>query len=1088
MKKISLTILLFLTLVYATKAQSITVTGTVTSATDALPMPFVTVAIKGTTNAVATNMDGKFSLLNVRATDSLLFSFVGYTQQIIVVGNQTAINVKMVPSSKQLSEVTVTALASTGKNAPIGYSTQKIDGAEIQQSNTPNILSALSGKAAGVQIANADGVEGGTTRITIRGNNSINGNNQPLIVVDGIPIDNDPGLTNVGRGRDWGSAINNINMVDVEDITILKGGAASALYGARGANGVVLITMKKGAKQKGIGVSYNMMYKNVHPYRYRDVQNTYGGGTPNANVAVPKFELAPDGTPLFPILSTDPKFGYPGSSVSWGPKMEGQMIRWWNGEMAPWEAQPDNLSIPFRDGKTITQCVGRGGGEIGTMRVSLTRTKSTPIIYNSDYNQTAINTNSTINVSKKVSLGLSATYTDYNRLNSPMLGEDAASFNKGLLYSWPRSYRGEDLVNYQMKDGTRDPLTGYPYQYIDQYLWWNNYNNNTTLHRSVLLGGISLGYKITDWLTFTGRTGIDFSNNMYETKNKPVDLIGLQNGYYSESSQNDKSNNNEFLFSLSKKSFLKSNFDVNFNLGGSSWSRNLHGISAHSGTWYYPNWYSLSNFTPTTYGTDANGNVTVITKGDDPASLIAANTFYKKKINSFYGFLNVGYKEYLFVELTGRNDFTSTLPSDANSYFYPGMSVSYIASEALKFNKDWFSFCKIRAGASQTATDTDPYQTEFYYNTALHGGQQSSNYPSVIPPITLKPQRVNSYEAGTNLGFFKDVMTVDFTYYYKRSFDQIIKTPLPVSAGAGFALINEGILSNRGFEIIFGATVLNRKNLMLKTGVNFSRNRNKVVSLGEYSDTYILAEIWGENGPQMALKEGDDFGTIVGWDYVYKDGKPVVNEAGTEYLISPTRVPIGNASPDFLAGWSTQLNYKNFTLSTLIDAKVGGDIYSGSYVTGLQTGQSPETLKERDGGGLPYTDITGYTSNIGVILPGVHEDGSENTTVVHYLYKYMPNAGGWGHFLSKPGIVENTWVKFRELTLSYNLPSGFLKKLRVFQALSVSITSRDLFYIYSSLPDNINPEGIMGAGDAQGFEWGAMPGTRSLTFGVNARF
>ncbi|HRC33512.1 MAG TPA: TonB-dependent receptor plug domain-containing protein, partial [Bacteroidia bacterium] len=415
MKKISLTILLFLTLVYASKAQSITVTGTVTSATDALPMPFVTVAIKGTTNAVATNMDGKFSLSNVSATDSLLFSFVGYTQQVIVVGNQTAINVKMVPSSKQLSEVTVTALGINRQKRAIGYSTQKIDGAEIQQSNTPNILSALSGKAAGVQIANADGVEGGTTRITIRGNNSINGNNQPLIVVDGIPIDNDPGLTNVGRGRDWGSAINNINMVDVEDITILKGGAASALYGARGANGVVLITMKKGAKQKGIGVSYNMMYKNVHPSRYRDVQNTYGGGAPNANVAIPKFELAPDGTPLFPILSTDPKFGYPGSSVSWGPKMEGQMIRWWNGEMAPWEAQPDNLSIPFRDGKTITHNVSaEGGGEIGTMRVSLTRTKSTPIIYNSDYNQTAINTNSTINVSKKVSLGLSATYTDYN--------------------------------------------------------------------------------------------------------------------------------------------------------------------------------------------------------------------------------------------------------------------------------------------------------------------------------------------------------------------------------------------------------------------------------------------------------------------------------------------------------------------------------------------------------------------------------------------------------------------------------------------------------------------------------------------------
>jgi hypothetical protein len=414
--------------------------------------------------------------------------------------------------------------------------------------------------------------------------------------------------------------------------------------------------------------------------------------------------------------------------------------------------------------------------------------------------------------------------------------------------------------------------------------------------------------------------------------------------------------------------------------------------------------------------------------------------------------------------------------------------VSYIASEALKFKKDWLSFCKIRGGAAQTATDADPYQTEFYYNTTLFGGQQSSAFPSTIPPVSLKPQRVNEYEIGSNLGFFNDRFTIDFTYYYKYCFDQIIGLSVPVSSGAPNVVINDGVLTNKGFEVILNATVLQKNNFHFKTGLNFSRNRNKVVSLGEANAPIPKADIWGDNGPKIQLYPGEDFGTIIGWDYKYKDGKPIVSDDGTKYELTDAQVPIGNASPHFLAGWTTEFRYKNFTLHTLVDTKVGGDIYCGSYVIGLQTGQSPETLLERDGGGLPFTDANGNTSNTGVILPGVHEDGTPNTTVVSYYYKYMPNDGGWGHFLSKPGIIEDTWVKFREVTLSYDFPSKLMSKTKVFQELSLSFTARDLFYIYSSVPDHINPEGTLGAGDAQGFEWGSMPGVRSFSIGINAKF
>ena len=278
------------------------------------------------------------------------------------------------------------------------------------------------------------------------------------------------------------------------------------------------------------------------------------------------------------------------------------------------------------------------------------------------------------------------------------------------------------------------------------------------------------------------------------------------------------------------------------------------------------------------------------------------------------------------------------------------------------------------------------------------------------------------------------------------------------------------------------------RDCIIKSNLNFSKNKNFVKSLGDNASIYPLADIWGLNGPAMALRAGDEYGTIYGYDYIYKDGKRVVNAEGTKYLTTDTRVPIGNSSPDFIAGWQTEFIYKGFRLAVLIDSKWGGDIYCGSYVIGLQTGISPETLKERQGGGLPYTDPAGNTSNIGVILEGVHEDGTPNTTVVHYYYKYLPNAGGWGKLLSTPGILEDSWVKMREISLSYTFQNRLIKTFRVFKSLTFSVVGRDLFYIYSSLPDNINPEGLMGSGNAQGFEWASLPGTMSITFGVTAAF
>ena len=1084
-------------------AQTRTVTGMVTAADDGLPLPGVTILIKGTVQGTTTAVDGKYKLPGVTSATVITYSFIGFTPVDISVGNQQVIDVSLKSEAQKLQEFVVTALGVKREKREIGYSSEKLNTNEITRSSTANVIGAIAGRSAGVLVSQGDGVEGGSTRIVIRGNNNLAKNNQPLIVVDNVPMDNVSGLSSVGRGVDWGNGISDLNAFDIEECTVLKGGAASALYGERGANGVILITTKRGKKQKGIGIAYNFDNKFIHPYMYRDVQNKYGAGGPVA-LTEPGFPVDPDGTLLYPGIysnenlilnqqgatsTTSEQFGYYGSAVSWGPEMKGQSVKWWDGEMRNYSPQPDNLSMPFRDGNTQTHNVSiQGGSDKGTLRLSFTRQDHKPIISNSNYNRTTINLGSTIRISDKLRADVALTYVKFKRLNSPMIGEDGNSFSKGLLYSWPRSYQGEDVQSYQLEDGTQNKFLGYPYMYIDQNIWWNFYNNNTWQDRDKYTGSVALMYDITPWLNATGRVGRDYTIEQFVSKNKPIDFIGLKNGGYSNSLSRASSDNFDFLLAASKNGILGSKFDARFTVGASRWNYDTYGIAGRSGKWYYPNMYTFFNYTETTFATDENGNPIVGVLGNSLSEVVATESILRQRTNSVYSYLNLSYNNYLFVELTRRTDWSSTIPLP---YSYPSVSVSFIPTEAFNTRDKlpWLYFLKLRGGIARTATSPLPYQNNFYYKTTLFSGQQLSTLPDVIPPYKLKPQFVSGYEAGFNLGLFKSRIDIDFTWYYKHSTDQILDLPLPVSSGAGKITINEGELSNKGIEFIINTVPVQTKQLVVKAGLNFSRNRNYILSLGGYSDSYPLADIWGLNGPAMDLYEGSEYGTLSGYDYIYdKNGNRTLNDEGTKYLITDTRVPIGNASPKFLAGMNAEVLYKNFRLGALVDTKWGGDIYCGSYVIGLQTGQSPSTLLERDGGGLPYTDPEGNTRNVGVILDGVHADGTPNTTVVHYFYKYLPNAGGWGHFVSTPGIVENTWVKMREISLSYTLPETILKRIRVFQSLTFSVVGRDLFYIYKTLPDNINPEGIMGSGNAQGFEWAAFPATRSFNIGANVVF
>ncbi len=1078
--------------------QIVSVSGVVTSTEDGFGLPGVTIRVKNTSEGTVTGLDGDY-IINANANDSLEFSFIGFKTIVLPINGRVKIDVALSPDTQLLDDVVVTALGIKRQKRELGYATEDIDGDLLAKSGSDNVISALSGRAAGVQIINSDGVAGSSSRIVIRGNNSIFGDNQPLIVVDGVPMSNEGGITSWSGGQDWGTALNNINQEDIEDLSILKGPTAAALYGSRGGNGVVLITTKKGKKQQGLGINYSATFKMTTPYGYRDVQNKYGAGGPvsfmtptlttdeNGNFIYDGHysdDNGPEGEP------TNTTFGYYGGSVSWGPVMDGTEMLWWDGQMRNYSPQPDNLSMLYKNSYSMTNSVSfQNAGDFGSVRVSITDERSDAIIDNCDLRQTTFNVGSFLNISKRIKAEVSLTYLDYHRLNSPVLGESYYNFNKGLLYSWPRSWQGIESQSYEQPDGTMTVFDNYPFQYIYSNTFWNFYNNNTTLDRNKLYGSARIIYDVTDWLMLSGKAALDFSYDQYETRNKPTMSDGITDGYYKQNIGSYYTLDADFLATFYKDNIFHSLFNVKFSFGGERYYKNDYGIWAGTGRWAYANLYTFYNYV----------------NGTNETSMLPGESFYEKQVNSLYGFLNISYNKFLFLDITGRNDWSSTLPLDNNSYFYPSATLSFVATEAFKMNWGIISFLKLRASAAMTASDDAPYQLDFTYNTGSFGGQLTAFLPTQVPPLQLKPQRQRSFEVGFDIGFL-DKVNLDFTYYDIYSWDQILSAPIAQSSGAGSVRINTGVVTNKGIEAIINYNVYQNPRGYLQLGLNFARNTNRIVDLSG-ADMYILSEVWGSNGPAIAVAEGEEYGTIYGWDYVYtttladgtvvgpfydNDGNmlPLINEEGTEYLKTDNRVPVGNCAPLITGGFNLTFNYKNFSIYSLIDMKLGGQIYCGSYVIAMQTGQSLESLYEREGNGIPLYDSNGnFLGNYGVVLPGVYVDpetgdATVNENVVHYYYKYMPNFGGWGNYITTPGIVNNTWIKMREITISYNLPKKWLEKSKVFQTASLSLTGRDLFYIYKNLPDNINPEGTLGSGNAQGLEYGSYPMTRSFLFSL----
>lgn len=1114
---------------------------------DGTPLQGVSVTVAGTTRGTTTDEKGHFQL-QANEGDMLIFSSVGFVIYRAKVGASGEINVTLTKSENSMGEVVVTALGISKQKRAVGYAMEQISGKEVQASNSPNVIDALHGKMADVMVTDPNGDGSGTSHIVIRGNNvlSPDGDNQPLIIVDGVQINNqssysstgespyasqnvvDANRNNTNSGQDWGSGVNDINAYDIESMSVLKGPAAAALYGFRGANGAIIITTKKGSQKKGLGIEYNFSYMATKIYKTQDFQNEFGvgpGGNPEiysgaqngANYSALSYGILPfptdaSGTKLSPYMSGDP-------SESWGPKMDGTLVKWWDGKMHPFSPIPESQVVKdvFRTGSTVSHNVSfSGASDKGTIRLSFTRLDFMSILPNVDRYMNTVNLGGSLFVSKRVKTNVAISYFDGQRHNAGFLGDDyngasPVSVFKNLSYYWPRGYNlGLEKNNYQNADGTinyngfpnsnnfASTLGYYPYNGNGGAgsFYWSRYNDNTERQERRIIGSISLAYDITDWLNLTVTSGIDDQNVDNETKNKPWDETGILNGSYSRLTGTLIRQNNDALLTYHKED-IADMFDIRAVAGASTLSINDYSNSASSGTWVQPFQYTLNN---NSFGT--------------PQS--ATEAYNQQQTNSVYGFIDAGYKKFLYLDVTGRNDWASTLPVNHWSYFYPSVSGSFVFSELMKKRPSWFNFGKIKAALSKAANPPLPYIINNYYNPTVFAGQPAATLPTTVPPLNLVPQTAKSFELGTTLQFIENRISLDFTVYSTHSINQIYSPPLAASTGATGQTTNAGELDNKGYSVILKLSPIRTKDFSWDVNFNMNHNKSVVESIGNGATYLELGNIWGGNGPTIAARPGDAYGTIYGWGYVYDPAtnKPILDAQGQFYqttgMIPFTmqhgrayydpkagttgRVPVGNATPRWTGGVNTTLKYKNFSLYGLVDIKMGGDMWFGDYGTAMTQGLSPRTLYEREGHGLPLqvTDPTGatHTYNIGVIKPGVTVDPSNtqnfiaNNNVVSYIYKYAEYSNWGAGLLTSNAVMDDSWVSLRELSVSYDLPADMVRKTKIFQNLSVSLVGRNLFYIYSNAPDHINPLSN-GAGNAQGIEFGTAP--RQRNYGVSIR-
>ena len=1047
-------------------AQQARVTGKVSDVNNE-PLPGATVLVKGTSRGTVTDVDGTYAI-PASSGETLVFSFVWFETKEFAVGASSIINITL-SEGVALNEVVVTALGVERETKALGYSVQAVDGSQFTEARETNVINSLSGRVAGVQITNSSSGIGGSTRVTIRGESSLNINaNQPLFVVDGVPISNNI-VGSSGRGNqetDYGNAAGEINPDDVASMTVLKGPAAAALYGSRAANGAILITTKSGKGKKGLGVTVNSNTTFDTILRLPQWQDKYGQGNNGQ----------------FSFVNGAGSGVADGVDESWGPELDkGTLIPQFDSPRSvpgfrggdlnapagstitptPWVSQPNNINDFFQTGVTLSNNFAlEGANEKSNIRLSWTNLDQKGTIPNTDLKRNTIAMNGGINVTDKLTVNSAINYQRTESGNRPSISYGTES----LMYLWiwyGRQVNTRSLRNYWMPGLEGIQQFNYNYNYHDNP-YFNVYENTNGQAKDRIFGNIMATYKFSPKLTLMVRTGLDTYNELRDRK-RAFSTQRFPKGSYREDDLFFSEQNSDFLLTYSETT--KPTWSYSVAVGGNAMRQDNRYVETVAPQLLIPGIYNFTN-------TAVNLQVNQFTS--------------EKRINSLYGFGQIGYKNVLFLDVTGRNDWSSTLPVSNNSYFYPSATLSAVVSDMITLPKA-ISFLKLRGAYAEVGNDTDPYALSNVYNTAVAWGSiQAKAESNRLSNADLKPERTASFETGIDVRFMDGRIGLDFTYFDNRTRNQIIPIELDIATGYASRIINAGQIQNKGIEVVLsGNPVRSANGFNWNFMANFTRTRGYVLELTEGLTTYTLT---GRNGANIQARIGERMGNIYGAGFARVEdpaspyfGQIIHNTSGTP-ITSPTLKNQGNYNPDWMLGLQNNFSYKGISLGFLFDYRHGGIVVSRTKTIGSTSGQLAETLLGRENG----YDLT--QPGNGIISEGVirNADGSFTPNTIKITSRNWHN-----RYYERNNVeaakYDATFLKLREVTIGYTIPKSILGKMPI-QDVKISLVARNLA-LWTENP-HFDPETMaMGGGTLiPGVEDMAFPSTRNIGFNLNVKF
>ncbi|WP_452227490.1 SusC/RagA family TonB-linked outer membrane protein [Lacinutrix cladophorae] len=1038
-----------------------TITGTI-RAQDGQTLPYVNI-LASQNNGTISDENGQYSISILDQTQSLTFSFIGFKTQQILIDKQMVINVTLIEDTSSLDEVVITALGLERDTKELGYVVQSIKSKAINEVKSVNFIDNLAGKLAGVTVSQGATGVGSSSKITIRGESSFS-NNNPLFVVDGIPINNNTvfNFTNEAAAGfqeiDFGNGAMEVNADDIEEVSVLKGPSAAALYGTRASNGVIVIKTKDGKKTKGLGISINSSLFIENAFRLPDFQNSYGQGNSG------QFEYV-DG--LGGGINDN-------ITYSWGPQLDagifvpqfnspvtlanGTIVR--GGDTALYsgdaitptlfQSNPDNLKDFYQTGiTTINNIAIANGFDTGDYRLSFTDLRSESIIPGVNLDRQTVAVKLNFEPTQKTTFSTSISYTNATSDNRPSNGYGSENVNYSLVAWGPRSLNINSLKNYWQPG-----LEGVQ-QYSFNYTFFDNpyfilYENTNSFDRDRVFGNLAIKQEFTEHFNLQVRTGMDYSSEKRILK-RAYSSNRFQNGAYAEHDVFYREVNTDFLLNYNN---TFGDFKVDASIGGNRLNQKESTKQSQTVSLAQPGIFNLNN----------------------AASPIEVFQFTsEKRINSFYGIAKLGYKDFLFLDITGRNDWSSALATpfsvDGTSFFYPSASASFILSNVIELPKA-VSFAKLRASIAQVGNDTDPYQTSgaFISQTTFNSEPTFSNQ-DFIPNANLKPESTTSYEFGADLRFLKDRIHFDFTYYHATTKDQIISLPIPISSGYEQQVVNGGKVKASGIEIIAGFTPIRNTNFKWNSTFNFAKNEATIEELPQengrltlaYSRIYDSADqtVW------FQVEEGGQIGDIYGTGYLKNDNGQFIIDDNGNFIADNNLQKLGNYNPDFTLGWNNNFSYKNWTAGFLLDWRQGGEIVSRTSALGNVGGQLAETE---------------YRPEEGIIAEGVTQSGQPNTVAIsaesYYRQYYDRNH-------EENNVYDASYLKLRQFSIGYtfNVKDGFLG-LKNGGDIGISLIGKNLFAITEN--PHFDPEqlAVQGNGFISGVE--DMSYATSRSFGLKA--